>query len=225
MMIKSISYDQNEILQNIVALHTGPIQADVTFGSGCFYKKALPRPELCFDLEPRVPGVVQADVRRLPLSDASIRTIMFDPPFMARTGPGATLKGRFGELMGTIKDLWNFYFLAMREIHRVLVPGGWCIFKCQDGVLSGVNNFTHAEIYNMSQSIGFKPVDLFILLAKHRMNHPKHARQVHARKYHSYFWCFQKRGRVQMSRQRLQAQLGMLTEIEILDTTPEAAIR
>lgn len=192
-MIKSISFSQDEILQNIVALHTGPIQADVTFGSGCFYKKGVARPEFCFDLAPRVPGVIQADVRHLPIDDGCLHSVVFDPPFMARTGPGATLKARFGELVGTIQDLWDFYFAAMIEIHRVLAPRGWLVFKCQDGVLSGVNNFTHAKIYNMATCLGFKPVDLFILLAKHRMMHPKHKVQRHARKFHSYFWVFRKK--------------------------------
>lgn len=192
-IIKSISFSQDEILQNIVALHTGPIEADFTFGSGCFYRK-LDRPRFCFDLEPkkRTNGVVSADVRHLPLKDGCLRSVVFDPPFMARTGPGAMLKSRFGELVGTIKDLWNFYFLAMREIHRVLVPRGWLIFKCQDGVLSGVNNFTHVVVCNQAVSLGFVPKDLFILLAKNRMNHPKHTRQLHARKFHSYFWVFRK---------------------------------
>lgn len=193
-IIKSISFSQQEILENIINLHTGPIECDVTYGSGCFYRK-LPQPAFCFDLEPR-PGqshVRQADACHLPLENVAVRTVMFDPPFMARTGPGATLKSRFGELVGTIKDLWNFYFRALREIHRVLTPGGWLVFKCQDGVLSGVNNFTHAEIYAMAKSLGFVPKDLFILLAKNRMMHPRHKTQRHARKYHSYFWVFQKR--------------------------------
>lgn len=203
-LIKSISFSQEQILQDIVALHTGPIHADVTFGMGNFYRPVdrgpgnivwmsrkeivkQPRPEFCFDLAPRVPGVIAADVCHLPLRDSCLRSVAFDPPFMARTGPGATLKARFGELVGTIKDLWNFYFLAIREIHRVLLPGGWMVMKCQDGVLSGKNNWTERQVSNYAEAIGFIQVDKFILLATHRMNHPHHTRQLHARKYHSYF--------------------------------------
>jgi hypothetical protein len=190
-IIKSISFNQEEILQNIVDLHTGSIECDLTYGSGCFYR-TLPRPQFCFDISPRLPGVIAADARHLPLRDSCIRSVNFDPPFLARTGPGATLKSRFGELIGTIRDLWAFYRAALVEIHRVLKPGGWLIFKCQDGVLSGKNNFTHAEIYIMAADIGFRPVDLFVLLAKNRMMHPKHQVQKHARKYHSYFWVMRK---------------------------------
>ena len=192
-MIKSISFSQAEILQNICALHIGQVEADVTYGSGCFYKNIMPEPSLRFDLAPRVPGVIPADVRRLPLKNCCLRSVMFDPPFLIKTGPGAKLKERFGSQVGNMKDLWNFYFLAMREIHRVLAPGGWLVFKCQDGVLSGVNNFTHAEIYAMGKSLGFVPKDLFILLANHRMTDPTHKVQKHARKFHSYFWVFKKK--------------------------------
>ena len=191
--IKSISYSQAEILQNICALHIGQVEADVTYGSGCFYKNIMPEPRFNFDLAPRVPGVIAADVCRLPLRDGCMQSVMFDPPFLIKTGPGAKLKERFGSQVGNMQDLHNFYFTAMREIHRVLAPKGWFIFKCQDGVLSGVNHFTHVMIYGMATQIGFKPVDLFILLAKHRMTDPTHKVQKHARKFHSYFWVFQKR--------------------------------
>ena len=191
MIIPSISFSQHDILRWIVQLHTGGIECDVTYGKGGFYK-ALPEPPLKFDLNPRRPDIVKANVKQLPLGDEVLNCIIFDPPFMARTGPGATLKEQFGELIGTIEDLWDFYELAIKEIYRVLRPNGWLIFKCQDGVLSGRNNFTHIEIFNRAKAIGYKPVDLFILLAKHRMMHPRHVRQVHARKFHSYFWVFKK---------------------------------
>ena len=194
-MIKSISFSQGEILQNICALHIGQVEADVTYGSGCFYKNIMPEPRLRFDLAPRVRGVIAADVRRLPLKDGCLKSVMFDPPFLIRTGPGAELKVRFGSVVGTMRDLWRFYHRSMEEIYRVLGPQGWLVFKCQDGVLSGVNNFTHCEIYDMAATLGFEPVDLFILLAKHRMVDPTHRVQKHARKFHSYFWVFKKRRR------------------------------
>jgi tRNA G10 N-methylase Trm11 len=147
---------------------------------------------LCFDIAPRKPGVISADVRNLPLKNESINCTILDPPFMARTGPGATLKDRFGEFKGTINDLWDFYEEGMREIYRVLKPEGWLIFKYQNGVLAGVNNNTHVEICNRAKDIGFKWVDEFILLATHRMTHPKHKKQVHARKYHCFFTVFKK---------------------------------
>lgn len=174
-----------------MTLHVGAFECDVTYGRGNFYRR-VPPPPLKFDLNPQAPGVVAADCRRLPLPDNSLRNLVFDPPFMARTGPGATLKARFGELVGTIRDLWSFYREALVEFRRVLQPGGWVVFKCQDGVLSGVNNFTHVEVCNQARELGFRPVDLFILLARHRMMHPKHKVQRHARKFHSYFWVFQK---------------------------------
>lgn len=37
---------------------------------------------------------------------------------------------------------------------------------------------------------GFYPKDMFILLAKSRLNDGR--KQQHARKYHSYFWVFKK---------------------------------
>lgn len=200
--IKSISYSQDEILKNIVTLHTGPIQADVTFGSGCFYKN-MPLPQFRFDLNPRkdlkhwhpniVWSIIPADVCRLPIKDGCLRSVMFDPPFLIKTGPGAKLKERFGSQVGNMKDLWGFYFKALFEIQRVLVPGGWLVFKCQDGVLSGKNYFTHVEVCMQARALGLIAVDLFILLAKHRMTDPTHKVQKHARKHHSYFWCFQKR--------------------------------
>ena len=195
-IVKSISYSQDQILRDIMELHTGRLEADVTYGQGAFYRKFPPLlvdgPRWKSDLDPRRPGVMSADFCHLPFKSNSLKSVVFDPPFMARTGPGAMLKERFGELIGTIQDLWWFYFRGMAEIYRALKPGGWLVFKCQDGVLSGVNNFTHCEIYRMAKDLGFRPVDLFVLLAKYRMMHPKHQRQVHARKYHAYFWVFQK---------------------------------
>jgi hypothetical protein len=193
-VIKANSQSQTQILTNIMALHTGPIQADVTFGGGCFYK-ALPRPALCFDMEPRKPGVIQADVRHLPLKDGSLGCAVFDPPFLIRTGPGSNLKGRYGCIDGGIPGLKTFYGMALHELHRVIKPKGWLIFKCQDLVSGGKNHFIHCDIRDMALAIGYEPVDLFILEALRRQEDPQGRPQKHARKYHSFFWVFKKNRR------------------------------
>lgn len=43
---------------------------------------------------------------------------------------------------------------------------------------------------NMAVSAGLYPKDLFILLAKNRIIGYNHAKQKHARKFHSYYWVF-----------------------------------
>jgi hypothetical protein len=67
--------------------------------------------------------------------------------------------------------------------------------KCQDTVTGGKQYFSHVMIMNMAMEIGFYPRDLFILFNKVRMNSfgTKWKKQEHARKYHSYFWVFEKR--------------------------------
>ena len=49
-------------------------------------------------------------------------------------------------------------------------------------------------VMEMARQVGFYPLDLFVLLAKQRMNSfgGKWRNQEHARKYHSYFWVFRK---------------------------------
>jgi hypothetical protein len=52
-MIKSISYDQQEIIQNILNLHCPQgIELDPTYSKGVFYKNANFEPLEKFDLYP-----------------------------------------------------------------------------------------------------------------------------------------------------------------------------
>jgi hypothetical protein len=189
-IIKSVSFSQKEILENVIALHTGPIEADVTFGKGGFYR-GEEGPPLRFDLNPQAPGVIKADCRHLPLRDASISCLAFDPPFTgAGTVASSAIKSRYGNSPSGIPDLWLFYFQALQEFHRVVKPKGWVIFKCQDAVESGKNYFSHVQIAVQAVTVGFIPKDLFLLLAKSRMPTWHMQKQRHARKFHSYFWIF-----------------------------------
>ena len=88
-LIKSIGYDQSEIIRNILKLHApeGKIDCDPTFSTGAFYNgTGIDTPQYRFDISPQRGDVVQADARHLPLADSSISCMMLDPPFLATKG-------------------------------------------------------------------------------------------------------------------------------------------
>ena len=92
-LIRNVSYDQSEIIRNILRLHVPgeKIDCDPTYSIGAFYKgTGIEAPDLRFDIHPKAEGVVEADARHLPLEDGSISCMMFDPPFLATTGKSLT---------------------------------------------------------------------------------------------------------------------------------------
>jgi hypothetical protein len=205
-MVKSISYDQTEIINGILDLHVPGrhIDCDSTYSKGNFYNNTgIPHPEYKFDILPQVEGVQYGDSRSLPLEDASINCMMFDPPFLATTGKSLKedndsnkINKRFG-VYPSEKELHQFYIDSMKEAHRVLKNDGILIFKCQDKVSSGKQYMSHVFIMNEAIKIGFYPKDLFVLLAKNRIVADWQVKnQKNARKFHSYFWVFQKCNKV-----------------------------
>jgi tRNA G10 N-methylase Trm11 len=200
-MIKSISYDQSEIIKWILQLHCQtPIEVDPTYSVGNFYKNTgIEKPKYRFDLFPQIEGVEEANAEDLPLDDQSINTIMFDPPFLATKGKSLTesnesnkIVKRFGSYP-TEKELHQFYVNALKEFYRILKPKGILIFKCQDKVSSGKQYFSHNFIIDKAQEMGYYTKDLFILLAKNRLVAKWQLKnQKNARKFHSYFLVFEK---------------------------------
>ena len=203
-MIRSISYCQEDIIASVLKLHSpGGIDLDPTFSKGKFYGGKIKRPAHVFDIQPQADGVIKACASDLPLDDESIGCTMFDPPFLATKGPSLAtptqsnlIASRFG-VYPNEGALHLFYSAALKEIYRVTKKGGTLIFKCQDKVSSGKQYFSHVYIYEQAKSAGWYARDLFVLLAKSRMIPKWHANnQKHARKYHSYFWVFQKLSKV-----------------------------
>ena len=199
-MVKSISFDEQEIIQGILKLHCEyPIELDPTYSKGNFYKKGIKAPKYKYDIEPQLSEVVKANAEHLPLEDECINTIMFDPPFLATTGKSLLIKNdsnkinkRFG-VYPTEKKLHRFYINALKEFHRLLKNNGILIFKCQDKVSSGKQYFSHNFIINEAEKLGFYTKDMFILLAKNRIVADWQLKnQKNARKFHSYFLVFEK---------------------------------
>lgn len=201
-IIKSISYDQGEIIRNILKLHVPnqKIDCDPTYSKGNFYVgTGIEEPTYKFDINPQIEGVRQADCRALPFPDGSLDCIMFDPPFLATKGPSLDttsknniINRRFG-VYSNEKDLHQFYVDSMKEFYRALRDKGILIFKCQDKVSSGKQYMSHVFVMNEAVKIGFYPKDLFILLAQNRIIADWQVQnQKNARKFHSYFWVFEK---------------------------------
>ena len=201
-VVKSISFDETEIIQSILKLHCNnqPIELDPTYSIGNFYKSGvIGQPSLKFDINPQRPDVQQANAEKLPLENKSISVIMFDPPFLSTKGKSLTAEDESNTItkrFGYYPDepsLHEFYTKALKEIYRILKDDGILIFKCQDKVSGGKQYFSHCFVYDRARELGFYVKDLFILLAKSRMIGGNHQRQFHSRKYHSYFWVFQKK--------------------------------
>lgn len=191
-LVKSFSFNQSEILLNILRLGgLSCFHLDPCFGYGGFYRDGVPEPELKFDLEPRAGDVVKADVRRLPLPDSSIESVVFDPPFLASSGVDGVIGSRFG-CFRDMRCLWAFYRDALMELSRVLEKQGMLVFKCQDIVSGRTQHLSSFEIIFVALQLGFYPKDLFVLLAKNRPLQHNLRVQHHSRKYHSYFLVFQK---------------------------------
>ncbi len=199
-VIGSVQYFQSECLKDILSLHCQQetFDLDPTYSKGNFYVDGIPRPKICMDIDPQQPFVIKADVRCLPLVDASVYSTIFDPPFLATTGPSLSkvddsnvITKRFG-VYPSETELHQMYSEALEEIYRVTKPGGYCVFKCQDKVSSGKQYFSHCFIHNKAVACGWYPKDLFILTTNKRIVAPWQRNQQHARKYHSYLWVLQK---------------------------------
>ena len=194
-MIKTISYDQHEIISNIIKLHTGDIELDPTYSTGNFYKNGkVKQPVHKLDLFPKSKNVKKSDANNLPFDNDSIKTIMFDPPFIVghtKENPTGIIGERFYGFR-YVADLWKWYDECIIEFNRILKPGGFLIFKCQDTVSSGKQWLSHVHIINEAEKVGFYTKDLFVLNATHRIIGHNHKIQKHARKFHSYFLVFEK---------------------------------
>jgi hypothetical protein len=202
-MIRSVYYDQVEILKSIMELcNIERFCADVTYGNGRFYSD-IPQPEFKFDISPQVDGVIKCSSDKLPLVNGQIKSLVFDPPFLtyvraAREGNGNMIMAkRFGGYW-RYDELESHYRETLIESYRVLSKKGIMVFKCQDIIHNHKMHCTHMNVMEWCKGL-FRLKDLFILPVKSRMPIPqqegtKKKVQKHARIFHSYFMVLEKVG-------------------------------
>lgn len=190
-IIKSFSFDQDEILCSIESLYCkGGFDLDLTFSTGGFWKN-LSRPRFVFDIKPQRKGVIPADAANIPLKSNCVRSIVFDPPFLF-SGKTYKMVQRFGGFF-SLQEMLNFYKAAIIEACRVLKTDGKLVFKCQDVVHGRTQYLIHCDVIKMAEANGFRAIDIFILLHGQRIIQHNLINQNHARKFHSYFLVFRKK--------------------------------
>ena len=182
----------------------GSSVADVTYGKGVFWR-SVPKKEYDLHATDIQDGV---DCRDLPYTNEEMDCVVFDPPYMhtpggtayeyddspfetyyRNNGSGNQTETKYHEaVLGLYRD-------AGKEAFRVLRDRGVFIVKCQDEVCSNRQRFTHVEIMASYEKLGFVAEDLFVIVRTNRPGVSRAVKQVHARKLHSYFLVFWKKGR------------------------------
>ena len=200
MTLRSLYDNQDELLSAILTLHLPEgIECDVCYGNGGFYRSgAIAEPQRRFDIDPQIDGIVKADSGDLPLEPSSIRSLIFDPPFLTYVKNGrdhkngaVAMSARFGGYW-SYSDLRRHYMRSIAEAERVLIPDGHLVVKCQDIIHNHRLHATSHNVIRWAEPMGLRLKDVFVLAAKHRMPGPQKGTQRHARVWHSYFLVFQK---------------------------------
>ena len=121
-MIKTTSYNQIEILKGITELYLNgeSFDLDPTYSKGKFYESGdIEQPKIKSDLIPRFDDVKQLDASNLMLTDKTIKSICFDPPFIVghtKDRPTGIIGERFHGFR-YIKDLWGWYDKCLLEFY------------------------------------------------------------------------------------------------------------
>ena len=208
-LVRSAWIGGNAILfPKILDLHVpvGSTIADVTYGKGVFWRK-VPGGRYSLLATDIATGI---DCRDLPYEDESIDCVVLDPPYMegfyrngalagaAGYSPFRTRYAGGGLIMSTVAKyqdaVLEMYIDSGQEASRVLRDKGILIVKCQDAVSANKQHLTHVDIISSYIQHGFYTRDLFVLVRHNKPAASRILHQVHARKNHSYFLVFVKKG-------------------------------
>lgn len=205
--VTTVTFGTNaELIASVAGLYltAGDVVADVTYSSGRFWSKTdLSRfrflaSDLLAQRDKRT-MVLACDFRALPYRDGSVDALVFDPPYIHAPGKGM-LNTRYNGLqttdMASYADIIALYETGMAEAVRVLRDGGQLWVKCKDTLASERQRWSHITIFELADKLGLYARDLFLLVppAPSSVTTGRWARQIHARKVHSYLWIFETGG-------------------------------
>lgn len=188
--IKSISYDQSEILAWIMKLYNNgnTFDCDLT-ASKCVFWKSLPKPKYLFDKYPQIEGVQNlSEVDNL--SDESFNSVVYDLPYIVAPYAKGKMMIRFS-YFDSFEEMYQANDEMLERSYRLLKRNGLLVVKTMDTSYSGKQIWISDYILRKVNECGFELLDKFILLSNHRIFAPAHTQRF-SRKYHSYFLVFKK---------------------------------
>lgn len=147
---------------------------DPTYGKGKWWTKGKPRKLVKHDLE--IDGV---DFRNLPHKNDSFDAAAYDPPYVSIGGrKSSQIKAMYRAygLLGaptSPRRLQRLINRGLREMYRVVKPGGYVLVKCQDYVSSGKLWSGTYWTERCARRLGFEVVEKFIHVKKSGGPQPK----------------------------------------------------
>lgn len=192
-IIKSVSDNQNEILNNILSLYVKRDTFDIDLtASICVFYRQIPKPKLLFDKYPQLDGVKSiTDIYQL--KENSYHSIMLDLPFIVQEGKSSSMIAQRFNSFHSIKELYQTNEDMMRLAISLLYKGGYLIMKTMDLCYANKQYWISSFVQNKANEIGFSLIDTFILIARNKILSTMGEQQRHARKFHSYFFVFKKK--------------------------------
>lgn len=194
-VIRSIGKNQNQILFDILKLYipSGKYDCDLTYSQGMFYKDIQP-PAYKFDKYPLADDVKPLD-EAYSLDSCSLMSVVIDLPFIIKANEKdaarARMVGRF-QCFFSVQELMETNKNMLTLAYRLLKKGGILVQKVQNTIFAGKQVWTSYITQHQAQELGFEMVDEFILEGRSRWLYYQDT-QLHARKYHSYFFVFKKK--------------------------------
>ena len=193
-IIKSYSFNQDEILTNILRLYVKrkTFDCDLTYSVGNFYN-CIPTPEYKFDKFPVKEDVIPLDRINEVINHDSLQSVIVDLPFIIKSDNAAInskVCKRFN-YFHTLNELYETNEYMLNLSYQLLERGGYLIIKTMD-ITYGKQVWVSDFVVNKAIEIGFQLEDKFILLANTRMIKTIYDYQTHSRKFHSYFFVFKK---------------------------------
>jgi hypothetical protein len=188
MYVDSVMVGQDsEIVPALCEFYGGDRILDCTYGAGRFWRKHRPEGLVTSDL---LSGAdYRADFTFLPFASGFFDIVVFDPPHIRRNL-------RMDDLRQSVYAFYNLsetprtYVPALKELWRVIVPGGVIIAKIADEYMRPPP-WNHVRLLEEGVEVGWKPFDLIVKMRQPSIRNTSQ-RQHRARRRHCFFLVMKK---------------------------------